>query len=144
MGYESEDGFHFGEPIFPAYVISGHFDNTYLNSTAFPQDQRPLARMRFLYVFAGPFPGVRMVGAGIQKFRHRHAEIFSPPSKISKGYDLLSTWKWAADSRGSVELSFFTKLGLAIQFPPQGSHAEQSETKQRNCRAAIGNTVCSR
>jgi hypothetical protein len=54
MGYESEDGFHFGEPIFPAYVISGHFDNTYLNSTAFPQDQRPLARMRFLYVFAGP------------------------------------------------------------------------------------------
>ena len=50
MGYESKDGFHFGDPIFPAYIISGHFDNTYLNSTAFPQDHR----MRFLYVFAGP------------------------------------------------------------------------------------------
>jgi hypothetical protein len=29
--------------------------------------------------------------------------------------------------------SFFTKLGLATQFAPQGSHAEQSQTKQRNC-----------
>jgi hypothetical protein len=27
----------------------------------------------------------------------------------------------------SVQVSFFTKLGLAIQFAPQGSHAEQSQ-----------------
>jgi len=32
------------------------------------------------------------------------------------------------------------ETGLATQFTPQGSHAEQSETKQRNCRAPIGNT----
>ena len=60
-----------------------------------------------------------------------------------KGAKLYSS-EDALDSRGSVELSFFRKLGLAIQFPPQGSHAEQSETKQRNCQTAIGNIVWSR
>jgi len=46
-------------------------------------------------------------------------------------------------SRGNAEL-IFAKLSLAIQFAPQGSHAEQSETKQRNCPAAIGNPRCCR
>ena len=30
---------------------------------------------------------------------------------------------------------------LATQFAPQGSHAEQSKTEQRNCRAAIGHPM---
>jgi hypothetical protein len=46
----------------------------------------------------------------------------------------------AAIRATSVKRSFL-KFGLAIQFPPQGSHAEQSQTKQKNCRAAIGNTL---
>jgi len=40
----------------------------------------------------------------------------------------------------SAQLHFLTKPALAKQFAPQGNHAEQSETKQRNCRAAIGHT----
>ena len=36
------------------------------------------------------------------------------------------------------ELSFL-RNGLATQFAPQCSQAEQSATEQRNCRAAIGN-----
>jgi hypothetical protein len=31
----------------------------------------------------------------------------------------------------------FTKSGLATQFAPQSSHAEQSAAEERNCRAAI-------
>jgi hypothetical protein len=35
---------------------------------------------------------------------------------------------------------FLTKPALATQFAPQGNQAERSESEQRNCRAAIGNT----
>src|SRR5205814_10160708 len=38
----------------------------------------------------------------------------------------------------SVSNQLLTKSGLATQFAPQGSQAEQSATEQRNCRAAIG------
>jgi hypothetical protein len=45
-------------------------------------------------------------------------------------------------SRGStLNFSFFTKPDLTTQFAPQGSNAEQSETEQRNCRAAIRNSL---
>ena len=33
-----------------------------------------------------------------------------------------------------------TTKTLATQFPPQGSQAKQTETEQRNCRAAIRDT----
>jgi hypothetical protein len=48
--------------------------------------------------------------------------------KLTAFLELESAIRVAASN-----FSFFMKLGLAIQFAPQGSHAEQSQTKQRNC-----------
>jgi hypothetical protein len=48
--------------------------------------------------------------------------------KLTAFLELESAIRVAASN-----FSFFTKLGLATQFAPQGSHAEQSQTKQRNC-----------
>jgi hypothetical protein len=43
------------------------------------------------------------------------------------------------DSRGQRRTAASLR-SLATQFAPQDSHAEQSETKQRNCRAAVRNS----
>ena len=43
--------------------------------------------------------------------------------------------------RPTSNFGFFTKRSLTTQFAPQSSHAEQRETKQSNCRGAIGNTL---
>jgi hypothetical protein len=42
----------------------------------------------------------------------------------------------AATSRTQL----LTKSGLATQFAPHGTHAEQSETQQRSCRVAISDS----
>ena len=44
----------------------------------------------------------------------------------------------------SVELALLEKLTLATQFASQRGDAKQSDTKQRNCRAAIGNRESAR
>ena len=44
----------------------------------------------------------------------------------------------SVSGRSFLGKAFMTSSPLATQFAPQGSQAEQSETEQRNCRAAIG------
>jgi len=62
--------------------------------------------------------------------------------KLRSGRDTVPPGGRTGDSR-QARISAAAKLGLAIQFAPQGSHAEQSETQQRHCRSAIGNMASS-
>ena len=60
-------------------------------------------------------------------------------AEFSVGAQVVSGNRIGDSRRASVELSFLTKPGLATQFAPQASQAEQSATEQRNCRATIRN-----